>query len=229
MTQQRKSGGKSKARALGDGQGARCDPRFSPLLNQFRSVDLDRNPDTVYGLWPDLTLSYLNRAWFNFAAANGGEPAISDRWGLGTPVADAWPECLRTWYRDFMAAAFATGGKRPAQHEYECSSSELRRRFVMSVYSLAGPSGDGLLVVNSPLIEAPWTALGTKAMPPVSPSYVDAAGLMHQCVHCRRIRTIGNPAEWHWVPEWVAHAQPNVSHVLCDLCLEHYYPTRGRA
>lgn len=203
---------------------SRRDPRFAPLLDQFGLLDLDQQPDTIYGLWPDLTLAYLNPAWFAFAASNGGEPGISDHWPIGRLVLDAVPECLKVWYQEFFSAALAAGGKHPPQHEYECSSADLLRRYLMTVYPLHGSSSGALLVVNSLLVEVPHLPSEQISMPPVSSVYVDDAGLIHQCAHCRRVRTVVGPTAWHWVPEWVRCPQLNVSHTLCNLCLNHYYP-----
>ncbi len=39
----------------------------------------------------------------------------------------------------------------------------------------------------------------------------------------RRVLTPGPSTEWRWVPQWVEHCPPNVSHGLCDICHAYYY------
>jgi hypothetical protein len=55
---------------------AQYDVGFRPLLADCESGALEDATGTVYGLWPDLTLAFMNPAWFRFAAENRGEPAI---------------------------------------------------------------------------------------------------------------------------------------------------------
>jgi hypothetical protein len=202
---------------------ARGDPRFVRLLERSGGRQLDQSRDIIYGLWPDLTLAYQNAAWFRFAAENG-EPAISSTWPIGRSVLDAVPGCLSLWCRTFVASALASGGSRPLSHEYECSSADVYRRFVMTAYPVPGPIADGVLVANSLRVEVPHSQSDQVPMPQAARNYIDAAGLIHQCAHCRRVRSVAEPLEWHWVPEWVRHARQNISHGLCETCLTVYYP-----
>ncbi|MDR9435354.1 MAG: hypothetical protein RI563_00650, partial [Thiohalophilus sp.] len=76
-----------------------CDPGFRQLLAQHFSIALlEQHPGTVYGLWPDLTLAYMNPAWFRFARYNQGEPVISTDWRRGRRITDALPEVLHPFY-----------------------------------------------------------------------------------------------------------------------------------
>ena len=63
------------------------------------------------------------------------------------------------------------------------------------------------------------------AVEPVEARYRDEHGIMVMCSNCRRTRRSGvEPETWDWISEYVAHQPPMVSHSLCDLCLEYYYP-----
>ncbi|MDZ7826889.1 MAG: hypothetical protein U5R48_13845 [Gammaproteobacteria bacterium] len=59
---------------------------------------------------------------------------------------------------------------------------------------------------------------------PEPASYLDEHGLLHQCAHCRRMANQTEPARWDWVPAWVEAPPPNLSHGICPLCLEYYFP-----
>lgn len=59
---------------------------FVSLLDSFTLETLEKDSNPIYGLSADLTLNYLNPAWFTFAAENEGEPAISERFHLGTDI-----------------------------------------------------------------------------------------------------------------------------------------------
>jgi hypothetical protein len=78
----------------------RIDDAFRSLLDGFDLEPLEADPNAVYGLSGDRTLSYLNPSWFAFAKANGGEPAISERFGIGTYIGDAMAGDAREYYLD---------------------------------------------------------------------------------------------------------------------------------
>ncbi len=201
---------------------SRCEPAFAALLTPSHLHILEDHPHTVYGVWPDLTLAYMNPAWFAFARRTGAEQAISSAWPIGRSTLDAVPECLRAWYATFFSRAAAVGSPVPRQHEYECSSAELNRRFLMKVYPLGGDNGRGFIIVNSLRFEVPHVKLERTAMPPVARAYSLDTGLMHQCVNCRRMQSIVQPSKWYWVPEWVREVPSNVRHSLCPTCLDLY-------
>lgn len=202
-----------------------CSPGFAPLLAGFDVAAIDRHAGSVYGLWPDLSLAYMNPAWFSFAAANHGEPAISTCWPLGRPFMAAIPDPLQPFYANIFSTALErapTPTARPVQHEYECSSAELYRRFLMTVYPLRG--GAGLLVVNTLTTEHEHDPSNRPAHVANPEFYADPDGIVRQCTHCRRIQVAASEHLWHWVPAWVEHCPPSTSHTLCNFCLDYYYP-----
>jgi len=204
----------------------RCDPSFAPLLEPGTLDALETRRDTAYGLWPDLTLAYMNPAWFKFAEFNGGGESLADRWRVGRSTLDAVPKPLQAWYRSFLAEA-STPGLKPAFHEYECSSPDVYRRYVMTVYPKHLGDLAGLLIIHSLRVEVAHPLTGRAAEPPDMRAYVDRNGLIHQCMHCRRIRTTADPSLWHWVPDWVRQPMPQTSHDLCRICMHHYYGQGG--
>lgn len=200
--------------------GSQCDPRFAPYIRSFEQAGLADTEGTVFGLWPELTLAYLNAGWFEFAAANGGEPAISQQWGLGRSVLDAIRDPLAPFYRRAFQVTLSSGT--PWQHEYECSSPTNLRRFVQHVYPLAG--GAGLLVVHSLIVDCPHPRDPDVSEHPVAGDYVDEHRLVRQCMHCRRVRRNGQRRRWDWIPAWVREPPENTSHGLCEVCFRYYYP-----
>lgn len=196
-----------------------CDPRFSVLLADFDLDDVsgeEAKNCTTYGLWPDLRLAYANTAWSQFAAENGGEPAISTDWHLGRCVLDAIAEPLRPFFAKNYRRCLRES--RPWEHTYECSSADLYRRFHMSVFPLR--RAEGLLVVNSLRIES---AHDRNSLPPLENRYRNGGGIITQCCHCRRVQRADNETIWDWVSEWVERFPQRTSHGICPACCGFYY------
>jgi hypothetical protein len=197
---------------------------FEKLLKEFSIAEVDSNIDPVFGLWSDMRLAYFNIAWFSFAKDNGGEPAISDEWGLGRSLYDSIPPNIQAYYQTLFKSVIESGQKKrrsPISHEYECSSASVYRRFAMLLYPLA--AGKGLLVVNSLLCERPHDPGERPPNQPEIQIYADANDMIHQCVHCRRVENQRVSGRWDWVPAWVEHIPPNGSHTLCNFCFNKYY------
>lgn len=193
---------------------------FGELLDGLGLADLESNPGVIFGLWPDLTLAYLNPAWYRFARENGGEPAISREWDLGRNVMDAVAPVLQPFYREFFGLQLEPASPLCLrQHEYDCSTPDVHRRHVMTVYRLG--EGDGLLVTNALATERPHDRASTR---PYADDYHDTAGWVRQCAHCRCVQHRLVPDRWDWVPYWVASPPAYTTHGLCPLCLDHFYP-----
>ncbi|MCC6750603.1 MAG: hypothetical protein IT371_23275 [Deltaproteobacteria bacterium] len=193
------------------------DPDFLPLIVGFSPDALERQEGAIYGLWGDLRLAYFNGSYERFAAANEGRRML-DAWPLGRSVLDAVAEPLVSFYRELFGQTLVSG--QPRSHEYECPSPTLRRTFRMDVYPVTRK--EGLLVVNSLLVEAPHAGDGEPAGP--RETYRTADGLIVQCAHCRRTRLGRNDDVWHWVPAFVRTPPEETSHGLCYPCFAHHYP-----
>jgi hypothetical protein len=195
-----------------------ADPRFLASLGGLAGV-LDDESGVVYGVWADLRLAYLGSRWFAFCADNGG-PALPAEWPLGRSVAEAWEPPLDAYYGALFAQAL-TGGK-PVSDDYECSSALIFRRFRMTLHPVSDATG--LVIVNSLLVARPHDPPEPSAIGLPIDDYVDARGLVTQCMHCRRTRLPASPTRWDWVPALVEHMHTNTSHGLCDVCMEYYHP-----
>ena len=185
-------------------------PALAPLVSRYETLDVCEA--TVFGLLPDLTLGYFNTGWLAFAAANG-LPAVSERWGLGCAIADAIRGPVRDYYLEQYRASLERA--QPWEHRYECSSAERRREMILRTY----PGREGLLVVTSAVIDVPHER---EASSPANTYRDPETQLLRQCGHCRRFHH--SASRWDWVPAWVAAPPERITHGLCELCFEHYYP-----
>lgn len=192
------------------------------ILRTYRLNELHESDDTIYAMQPDLTLVYVNRGWGRFAAENGGEPVISQRWPLGRSILEAIPQILQPFFYDNYEHCLKSGS--PWQHRYECSSASIYREFLMTTYPLG--SGQGLLVVNSLCCSLSHDRPSQIAF---EHTYRNSHGLIVQCAHCRRVkRALTSATIWDWVPEWLASCPENTSHGLCAPCFSYYYPETHR-
>ena len=197
---------------------AEIDPDFTALLRKYDVAALNANSGSVYGLWQDYRLAYLNPGWFRFARDNGGEPEVSRDWGLGRCVLDAMIDPLQT----FFERAFAECGRTREvwEHEYQCCSDTTFRQMRQFVYPLEGA---GFLVTNTVVVERPYEVDVALAGSASEEDYRNQHGIVTQCAHCRMVRNLTEPERWDWVPEWVARCPEYTSHGLCSVCLGHYY------
>ncbi len=198
---------------------------FRLPLRRYSLPDLRAHSGTIYGLFSDLRLAYLNPAWFRFAAENGGEPRISEEWTLGRSILDSIPSPLRDFYERHFHECLRTATV--WKHEYECSSAARYRRFHQIVYPL--DDGTGLLVVNSLLVDRPHDPAERLPYAPDQRTYQDADGLICQCAHCRRVKHPGELERWDWIPEWVTGFPKATSHGFCPTCFRFYYPVGADA
>lgn len=196
-----------------------CDSGFQQLLAQhFSIVMLEQHPGTVYGLWPDLTLAYMNPAWFDFARDNQGEPAISHDWRRGRSVAEALPDVLHPYYVELYLRALENDSDQPLQHDYECSSPRQHRLFEMSLHNLG--FGAGLLIINH---ERQVGDHNRPAQQAEEQQYRDERGRYRQCSHCRCYQNLQQRTNWDWIPTWLTTPPADPEHTLCPTCFNHYY------
>lgn len=146
---------------------------FAKVLNSFRFESLEMISDSAFALRADLRLSYVNPAYVHFGSENGGQQ-IDSFTGIGTYIGDVLVGPLRDFYLAAYLRVLEKGER--WDHEYECSSSTLFRRYLQSIYPLKG--GAGLVVVNRLIVE---DAHKLKAEDPDRNRYVNSKGLIVQC------------------------------------------------
>jgi len=198
-------------------------PEFTELIGKSRLESLNSHPSSVYGLDSEFNISYLNPAWFKFAKENGNNVFISNKWSLGRNIFDVIPDVLQLFYKDLFELTLKEN-KSPIvsrQSEYECSNSELYRRFSMHLYSMGR---DGFVVVNSLLTEEPYMSSHIEGLLKFDKEdYIDKNGTLHQCANCRRIQNLNTPEQWDWIPKFIEKPFSNTSHAICSPCMKHYY------
>ena len=194
-------------------------PAFARLLAPFDLRTLDSDASTILAVDRDLRITYVNAAYFGFAAANDAPPEFEARWGLGASLLDATEGPLVGYWTEWFRAA--QDGKAPVQAEYECSSPALFRRFHLTAYPLGDK--EGLLLVHSLHVVHPHDP--NERSPANEALYRCDDGLVRQCSACRRVRRREPPERWDWVPEWVERQSIAVSHGLCLPCMAFHYPS----
>jgi hypothetical protein len=197
----------------------RYNEEFLAQLDGFDLDTLEKNPHSIYGLARDLTLNYVNQAWLEFARDNDGEPVISQRFTIGTPIGDAFSEPLKTYYTGIYRRLLESG--EVWHHEYECSSPSMHRIYHQTVYPLRNQAG--LLVVNSPLVEQAHETAPGQALRDLLDTYRKPNGLLTACCHCRRVHRIPQSGIWDRISQWETAMPSNVNHTLCPICHDYFY------
>lgn len=187
-------------------------------LHAQELADIDASDNQVYLLDTDLRVLHRNPAATRFILDNSGQPGALPS---AEPVTRHFAEPVRSFYKSLFEAAQLVGD--PVDHDYDCSSPGLYRRFRLRIY----PRPDGrLLLRHQCIVEKPHPAA---PMPHRHDRYRTAEGLITQCCHCRATRRVDDPLTWDWVPELVETLRPDISHGLCHPCFEHYFPEAADA
>lgn len=191
---------------------------FLPALREFDLVALEAESATVFALDRGFRLAYVNPAWVRFALENGA-PRLAEAVPLGRSILDAIDGPLRRFYERRWHEVMLSG--EPWDHTYEASSPEHYRLFrARAVPVRAG----GILVTNTQAIDRPHDAFRDPAGRPWLESlYADGRGAVTMCGHCRRVRRRDGKT-WDWIPRLLVDARREVTHTLCPVCLDHYYP-----
>jgi hypothetical protein len=203
---------------VGVSNDSQSEARFLGWVPEELRRGLDTSRDSACGLWPDLSIAWVNRAWQRFGETNGaGRGGV---WGVGRSFLDGVGTPLREYYRAHLVDVLESG--HPWESEYECSSPHLFRLFRMSVETVG--DARALLVRHQRVVQRPHDRSCVRPQPADACTYVDEHGLIAQCVHCRRVRRAGRAEHWDWVPLGVEAVPDHASGSLCPQCLATRYP-----
>ncbi|MGJ5818425.1 PAS domain-containing protein [Paludibaculum fermentans] len=195
---------------------SKSSPKGSGALRRDR---LEDDPAVIFALDNDLRIVYCNAAWDRFARENSGAGLERHR-QLGQPVMACVPDVLKPFFEDGYRRVLTS--REAWQHSYECSSPSHFRSFRMLTY--AEPDGSGLVVVNSLTVMRPHDEHDRVPLPPEISCYLDEAGVLKMCSHCRRVCHRADHSRWDWVPELLAAPPKRVSHGICGICRQVFYP-----
>lgn len=182
------------------------------IARRFDAASLEHDPASIAVIGSDGVILWVNSAWDAFARDNGA-PAASSDYCVGTRYLDAISGTLRPWFEQRLRECLDSGV--PFDLEYECSSADVFRAF----YLRALPVGSLVLLTHSLRHARPHTR---EPKPPIESLYRAPNGLLLQCSNCRRYRQVDG-GSWDWVPTWVEHEPPRVSHGICAVCTGFYY------
>ncbi len=175
---------------------------------------LESSVHVSYVVDRDWRLTYCNPAWDRFAIDNSA-PELVRVFAVGCDLHNVIAEELLPFYSHaFQQAVNGTVW----ESSYECSSPQVFRKFRMRIHPLE-PDGS-YLVTNMLLIEQPHSSLTT----PEPNCFVNPGGDIIMCCHCRCSRRVDQPEHWDFVPSHLERSVTNISHSLCRVCLEYFYP-----
>ncbi len=200
-------------------------PGFELLLASFDLDAFDAHRSCIYGIRSDLTLAYFNAYWSHFALDNKApEWIVEPQELLGTSILDYCQGPLQSYYETLYRQILHDHRRRT--RDYECSSPEVLRFFHMDIRPL--PSEDvetqGLLIINSHSTPV-QPARRKNPTAPLSPEqYIDEHGYMISCSNCRRFQRRHDSEAWDWIPDYINDPPAPVSHGICSICLDYYYP-----
>jgi hypothetical protein len=200
----------------------RHEDTFQSNLDGLDFETIENSPHSIFGLSNDLKLIYFNKAWFEFAKLNNGEPEISERFTIGTPFENALSGKMKDFYISNYKKVLSD--LKVWKHEYECSSPTLYRVFCQDVYPLKNAAG--IVVVNSLKTERTFDHEELKNFTLSNNEYVDKNGFITLCTNCRKTQRVNNVGVWDWVPDFVYDAPKNASHSICVICYDYYWKHR---
>lgn len=192
--------------------------RLSKLLARETRI-WDQMYHTIFALDPELWIVYRNPAWFRFCEENGGSGKVAQQGEAGIFYPEVLPDVLRPFFTSLFRRVLDT--RQEERLDYDCSSPDLYRKFRQIIRPLG--AGRGLVVLNPIIVEEEWPEnqiTQTKNSLP----YTGENGFIAQCAHCRRVRHREVPGRWDFVPALLENPQKNITHTLCEPCLEHFYP-----
>ncbi len=199
---------------------------FRALLKDFDLASLDEHRAVIFGIRHDFTIGYANHSWYCHAQENDGSGILLDPRPLNAySLLDAISGPLLTFYEDLYARLFEHAGEH--DHDYECSTPHQIRHYQMRLIPLPAyaETPRGLLSINSQFIPDRPVINHQPVKSPLLDDYMTDDGLLICCSNCRRFRFRRDRHRWDWIPTFLRAPPVNLSHGLCEVCLDYYYPS----
>jgi hypothetical protein len=189
----------------------------SPLSLISRTA-LDAEPWPAYVLDAAGSIVAVNDAWDRVGGPIGAPSAVKT-------IGSRWLDHIRggevkVWHARLLVRLLddpTPPRQRAFQQLCECNTPDERRVFMTRFEPLTTPTQRvaGIMVVTWLVEKSP--------QPPDEPRYRGPKGIVVQCAGCRRVRTEPGGA-WELVRHYVESPPDDLSHGLCQVCLELYYP-----
>ena len=114
---------------------------FATRLSGFTLDTLETDVQSVYAVSQDLTLSYVNPAYCEFAERNDANTSALRQYPIGANLLDAVVGPIKEAFAQRLQSVLTNG--RELQHEYVCNSPTLHREFHQRILPLK--DGHGLV------------------------------------------------------------------------------------
>jgi NDP-sugar pyrophosphorylase family protein len=121
---------------------------FSELIDQERLHSFNKHSSSIYGLYKNYNIVYLNDAWFNFAQENSNNNVNTTEYLLGRNIFDTIPDVQKSFYKNLFDSILNANCSPLvlSRTEYECSGPTLYRPYAMHIYPIGT---EGLVVIHS--------------------------------------------------------------------------------
>ena len=167
-------------------------------------------------------IRFTNAAW-EVHARRDGAPDMSPRSVIGKPYLDFILGALRSHVRRCLRVVTERSDLRGVDLHSECNTPDTLRLLSTHFAPLRSPDGGlaGVVVRHSLRVAGPLADHYVIAEAPPE-SFRDDQGIITQCGCCRRVR---DPADGSWKMSLtlLEKPRPDLSHGLCESCLELYY------
>jgi hypothetical protein len=190
------------------------------LRDKYDEGALEADASSFAAIDAGATIVWTNKAWRDFAEANGG-PRSLRAGAVGLSYLEPIAPPILPFYAESFSRALETGT--PLEQDYECSSDQVFRKFRLRALPV---DQAGLLLEHRLIVERPHDR---EAAAPVESAYRDNNGIVVQCANCRRVQR-PDRSTWDWIPEWVKEMPPRTGHGICAPCMGFYWsgPARRR-
>ena len=187
------------------------------FVRDIGHIDIDflsSSKDVICIVDKELKLMGYNKAWVDFAKSNDGETALTG-FPLQTSISKAGDGPVGNYVLQGYDRALRD--HKPFEHQYECSSPEKFRVFHQTAYPISGAKG--LVITHHLVVEKDHE----ESEESFASRFQNSHEILIQCANCRKVRDPQDEKTWLWVPALVKNQLPNVSHGICNPCVDHYY------
>lgn len=200
----------------------KIDPTLRGGILEEDLADLNASSNTIYAVWSDLTIAFLNDAWFDFARENRAGDDFLEGFGIGSSVDVGGDDPMNRYFIDCIHRSLRE--ERAVAFQYECPAPETFR--LMQVNFL--PLRNDLCVISIARVKSSsHQAQGRDPRAGTAFDYLNDDGLISMCSCCRRVRVPGTEHEWDFVPALIEDPVDTISHTFCESCKAYWLTVRS--